>query len=180
MNEAGPQLERVGPAAQLPDASPAPDAPGWEVRLATREDLPGIATAVRELLAELGGRPAAPAALLDGARAVLEDDSAGTLLVARTDEGRIVGLLGASWPLAVRVAGRYGLIEELWVDPSLRRGAIGSELLAALCALARERGVQRIEVGLPSERFANLAATEAFYRERGFTPIGTRMRRALK
>ena len=37
----------------------------------------------------------------------------------------------------------------------------------------------RLEVGLPQESFTHLAATERFYRENGFTPLGPRMRRLL-
>ena len=41
-------------------------------------------------------------------------------------------------------------------------------------------GVPRLEVGLPQESFAQLAATERFYRDNGFTPLGPRMRRLLR
>jgi hypothetical protein len=48
-----------------------------------------------------------------------------------------------------------------------------------LIEIAREHGVMRLEVGLPSERFRHLGATEAFYVSSGFTTIGLRMRRLL-
>lgn len=44
---------------------------------------------------------------------------------------------------------------------------------------AAEVGVPRLEVGLPQEGFAQLGATERFYRENDFTPLGPRMRRLL-
>jgi hypothetical protein len=44
----------------------------------------------------------------------------------------------------------------------------------------RERSVDRVEVGLPSEHFEALAATEAFYLENGFAPLGPRMRQVLR
>jgi GNAT superfamily N-acetyltransferase len=151
---------------------------GWEVRLATPADVPAIAAAVRELLFELGGRPAPGAELQEAARALVEDDSAGALLVADAGE-RIVGFLGVSWQTAVRIPGRYGLIQELWVHPAWRSQTIGGELLSTLCALARDQGVRRIEVGLPGERFPHVQATEAFYEVNEFIAIGTRMRRLL-
>lgn len=148
------------------------------MRLATHEDLPAIAVAVCSLLLELGGEPAPQRSLREAARELLEEPGDGALLVA--DDGvSIVGFLGVSWLSAVRIPGRYGLIQELWVHPDWRGRALGGELLALLRELASERGVARIEVGLPSERFATLALTEAFYRANGFTTIGARMRSLL-
>ena len=36
----------------------------------------------------------------------------------------------------------------------------------------RPGGIGRMEVGLPRESFAGVAATEAFYSANGFTPLG--------
>ena len=57
--------------------------------------------------------------------------------------------------------------------------AIGHDLIDALCELAAERGVGRLEVGLPKESFERIGATEAFYRANGFSHLGPRMRRLL-
>jgi GNAT superfamily N-acetyltransferase len=148
------------------------------VRAATYDDTPAVAAAVRELLLELGGAPPSTVAMEAAARALLDDRRAGALLVAEVG-GAIVGVLGASWQTAIHIPGRYALIQDLWVHPSWRGSAIGSDLLAALFALARERRIARAEVGLPGERFPGLAATEAFYTANGFTALGTRMRRGL-
>jgi GNAT superfamily N-acetyltransferase len=114
----------------------------------------------------------------DAARAIIEDQAAGAVLVAEFC-GALVGLLAASWQSAIHVPGRYALIQDLWVDPDWRSRAVGRELLGALCDLARELGMPRIEVGLPRECFASFIATEAFYLANGFSPNGPRMRRAL-
>jgi GNAT superfamily N-acetyltransferase len=151
---------------------------GWRVRTAAPGDAPAIAGAVRELLLELGGSPAPASAIAAAARALLEDRELGALLVAETGEG-LVGLLGASWQSALHVPGRYGLIQELWVHPSWRGHAIGSDLLEAIFALARDLRIVRVEVGLPQDGFAGIRATEAFYRGNGFKLLGTRMRRTL-
>jgi GNAT superfamily N-acetyltransferase len=148
------------------------------VRAASHEDLPAVAAGISELLVELGGTPASTTALEQTARALIDDRDAGALLVAERG-GELVGVLGVSWQIAVRIPGRYGLIQELWVHPSWRGRTIGGDLLLAGFERARERGIARMEVGLPSERFAHLGATEAFYVDNGFTAIGTRMRRLL-
>jgi GNAT superfamily N-acetyltransferase len=143
------------------------------VREATPGDAQAVALAVRALLSELGGTPRSDA----GLATLLEHPEEATVLIA--EDGRLVGLLGVSWPLALRARGRYGLIQELWVSPERRGGGVGRLLLAALVEHARERGVTMIEVGLPGERFERLEATRAFYEAGGFDRLGRRMRRRL-
>ncbi len=149
------------------------------VRAATVDDAPAVASAVEALLIELGGERPSATALEEGARRLAEDPSAGALLVAE-DEGSIVGVLAASWQYAIHVPGRYGTIQDLWVHPEWRSRALGRELVLALVRHAGEAGVPRLEVGLPQESFAGLGATERFYRENDFTPLGPRMRRLLR
>lgn len=148
------------------------------VRAATVDDAPAVASAVEALLIELGGERPSATALEDGARRLAEDPSAGALLVAE-DEGRVVGVLAASWQYAIHVPGRYGTIQDLWVHPDWRSRALGRELVLALVREAADAGVPRLEVGLPQQSFAGLGATERFYRENDFTPLGPRMRRLL-
>jgi len=150
----------------------------WQVRPATHEDVETLVLGVSELLVELGGSAPERAALEQTAHALIDDRDAGALLVA-VQEGELVGLLGVSWQHALRVAGRYGLIQELWVHPAWRGQTIGGDLLVALFELARGLDIARLEVGLPGERFAHLGATEAFYVNNGFQTVGTRMRRLL-
>jgi GNAT superfamily N-acetyltransferase len=188
-----PRSESPPPApgdALAPGPGPERAQASWRVRPATGEDVPAVAAAVGELLRELGGtRPSVPA-MEAAARELVYDRHAGALFVADAGgagdgagamgaDGAIVGVLAASWQSAMHVPGRYALIQDLWVHPSWRGGGVGAGLLAALFALARERGFSRVEVGLPGERFAGLAATEAFYLARGFTSLGLRMRRGL-
>ena len=148
------------------------------VRAATVDDAPAVASAVEALLIELGGERPSAAALQEAARRLAEDPDSGALLVAE-DEGSIVGVLAASWQYAIHVPGRYGTIQDLWVHPEWRSRALGRELILALVRQAGEAGVPRLEVGLPQASFAQLPATERFYRENDFTPLGPRMRRLL-
>ncbi len=89
-------------------------------------------------------------------------------------------MLAASWQHALHVPGRYGTVQDLWVDPAWRSRAIGRDLLEALFALAREQGIPRIEVGLPQDSFAAIEATRSFYLANGFAPLGPRMRWLLR
>jgi GNAT superfamily N-acetyltransferase len=150
----------------------------WLVRRATSEDVAGVVIAIQELLLELGAAPPPAGALREVVHELLEDRDAGAILVARMGN-EVVGVLGASWQLAMHVPGRYALIQDLWVHPAWRSRTIGADLIAALVELARERGIARIEVGLPRERFSGSEATAHFYRGQGFQTLGPRMRREL-
>ncbi|HTZ87477.1 MAG TPA: GNAT family N-acetyltransferase [Solirubrobacteraceae bacterium] len=153
-------------------------APTPLIRLAHAEDAPAVAAAVRELLLELSGTAPALDAMERTTRAVLANPGLGVVLVACERE-RIVGVLSASWQTAIHVPGRYGLIQDLWVAPDRRSASLGRLLLLALFELAVEHEIVRIEVGLPSERFAGLDATRSFYETNGFTLLGPRMRQML-
>lgn len=151
---------------------------GWIVRRATSEDVAGVVVAVQELLLELGATPPSASALEDVASELVDDRDAGVVLVARA-RSDVVGVLAASWQLAMHVPGRYALIQDLWVHCAWRSRAIGADLITALVELAREQGIACIEVGLPRESFASIDATARFYRDQRFATLGPRMRRVL-
>jgi GNAT superfamily N-acetyltransferase len=152
--------------------------PAWRVREAGAADVGAVAAAVEALLVELGGRRPSTAELEAEARAVLEEPEVGVILLAESGE-EVVGVLGASRQRAMHVPGRYLTIQDLWVRPAWRSRRIGAALIEELAGRAREVGVTRLEVGLPRETFAAIAATEAFYLGNGFELLGPRMRRLL-
>jgi GNAT superfamily N-acetyltransferase len=148
------------------------------LRQADDGDVEGVATAVEGLLAELGGRMPSRAEMEAEVQALLDDPQGGSVLIAEAD-GRIVGVLTASWQRAIHVPGVYATVQDLWVDEAWRSRGVGAELVEAIASQARTRGVSRLEVGLPRETFAAIASTESFYRRNGFEPLGPRMRRLL-
>jgi branched-chain amino acid aminotransferase len=155
-----------------------PTAIGARVREATLAEVPAVAAAVESLLVELGGRRPSLAEMEAEVRAIVEDPTVGAMLVADSASG-IVGILSASWDRAIHVPGPYAVIQDLWVHPDWRSRGVGADLVEAIVALARERGVERLEVGLPRETFEAIRATEAFYLANEFEPLGPRMRRLL-
>jgi GNAT superfamily N-acetyltransferase len=148
------------------------------VRRATHGDLAAVAAGVRELLLELGGTPPETPAMQASARTLIDSPAAGMLLLAEVAD-ELVGVLAASCQTAMHVPGPYVLIQDLWVRDCWRGREVGSDLLAAVFELARERRIERVEVGLPRENFARFGSTEAFYLHNGFTHLGPRMRRIL-
>lgn len=165
----------MSPPAEVAAESPVGS---WIVRRASHEDVAGIVVAVQELLLELGSAPPAAEVLEKVVCELMDDRDAGALLVARS-RGDVVGVLAASWQLAIHVPGRYATIQDLWVHRAWRSRSIGADLMTALVELGRERGISRVEVGLPRESFRGIQATEAFYRDNGFEPLGPRMRRLI-
>jgi GNAT superfamily N-acetyltransferase len=170
------ELAQAGQAEQARSGAPA--AQIWRVRPAGHSDAAAVAVAVRELLLELGGTPPVLSEMELAARGLIDDPTAGAVLVAGARDG-LVGVLGASWQTAIHVPGSYALIQDLWVHPRWRGRAVGRGLLDALFELVRDRSLQRVEVGLPRESFEGFRATEAFYSRNGFIPNGPRMRRTL-
>jgi GNAT superfamily N-acetyltransferase len=148
------------------------------VREASAGDVEGVANAVESLLGELGGRMPSRAQMEAEVQALLDDPKGGSVLIAEAD-GRIVGVLTASWQRAIHVPGVYATVQDLWVDEAWRSRGVGAELVEAIASQARTRGVSRLEVGLPRETFAAIASTESFYRRNGFEPLGPRLRRLL-
>jgi GNAT superfamily N-acetyltransferase len=167
------------PSPTVPGAPPrSTPAASARVRAASSDDARAVAAAIEALLIELGGERPATAELEGAARELAEGRAAGALLVAEAD-GEIVGVLAASWQHAIHVPGRYGTIQDLWVDPGWRSRAVGRDLIEALATLAGELGIERLEVGLPQPSFAAIEATERFYLGNGFSHLGPRMRRLL-
>jgi GNAT superfamily N-acetyltransferase len=180
---ASSRMQPPGPPPAASKAAPAPTgAPAtereWQVRQAGHGDVQAVAVAVGELLVELGGTPPAPAAMELATATLIDSPWAGVVLVAEAPQG-LVGVLGASWQMAIHVPGSYALIQDLWVDPAWRSRKVGGGLVGALFAIARGKYFERVEVGLPRESFERFGATEAFYLGNGFVANGPRMRRRL-
>jgi len=153
--------------------------PGWRVREADSDDVAACVGAVESLLGELGGRQPSAEELRAEVEAALADPATASLLVAEAEGGEVVGLLSASWGRAIHVPGPYATIQDLWVHPDWRSRRVGAGLVEGMASLCRERGVARIEVGLPRETFAAIDATRGFYERNGFSHLGPRMRRLL-
>jgi GNAT superfamily N-acetyltransferase len=172
--------EAASASVSVSSGPPANDPPAgaWTVRRAVQADAPAVAAAVHELLLELDGTPSAPLAMEAAASTLIVSPWAGAVLVAGASAD-LVGVLAASWQMAIHVPGSYALVQDLWVQRQWRGRSVGKDLLEALFELARAKRLERVEVGLPRESFARFASTESFYLDNGFTPNGPRMRRIL-
>ena len=82
-------------------------------------------------------------------RQVIEEEK-GTVLLAEED-GRILGLVTLSYPVAIRCGGIYSCIEEFIVTEQARGKGVGSKLLEAAIDKATEKGSYELQVNRPSE-----------------------------
>jgi ribosomal protein S18 acetylase RimI-like enzyme len=102
----------------------------------------------------------APAVVDSLVRSLLETRTT-SIFVAERD-GEIVGT--ASLIVVDSLSGRKGHIEDVAVDESVRRARIGTALMDALVAHARQLGLRHIDLtSRPSRKAAN-----AFYQSFGF------------
>ncbi len=78
--------------------------------------------------------------------------------------GRIVGFCSISLKSNLRVEGTLANLDEMVVDHADRGRGIGSQLLQASIAFAKNRGCAQLEL----ESALHRAETHAFYERRGF------------
>ena len=100
------------------------------------------------------------------------------VLVARESKGQIVGVLTLSVGFAIYANGEYGVIDEMYVDPTYRSGGVGAMLVDAAISIGKEKGWNRLDVTAPeSERWAR---TRRFYEKLGFIFTGPKLKRLLQ
>ncbi|MEM7425877.1 MAG: GNAT family N-acetyltransferase [Pseudomonadota bacterium] len=95
----------------------------------------------------------------------------GCVLLAEDETGTL-GLVTASFNLALRYDGEYAQVEELIVTEAARGKGVGGKLVCAVIEAARERGC--IEVGLYA-----VPRNQPFYEKMGFSYAGPDMRMTL-
>jgi GNAT superfamily N-acetyltransferase len=90
----------------------------------------------------------------------------GFLLLAR-DRGRIVGVAYVATILSAEHCGIVAWLEELYVLPDHRSRGIGTALVTAVLARARETGIVAIDLEID----ANNNRVESLYQRFGFRPL---------
>jgi len=149
---------------------------------AMQSDLPEVLRLVERLLAELADETDEFAGL-DRERTLsdLERERQANgfvALLARNDGGgAAIGVLTLTETFAIYAGGRYGVIDELYVEPAHRSAGIGRLLLEEAVAVARERGWRRLDVTAPPG--AAWSRTIAFYEANGFVFTGPKLRRTV-
>ncbi len=141
-----------------------------QVRLAIPEDRDEALRLVRCLLVELGGNPA-PALELHGVFDVLVKGDTGFVVVGEVN-GAVRAVCTASFQQALRTAGRYCILQEMYVEPESRGSGVGRAVLEFVLRHAVARGCQVVELGTPRVGDRQIG----FYESAGFENVGARMR----
>lgn len=140
------------------------------VRLATANDRDAALRLVVSLLLELGGTPPA-----DDLGPVFDylvaGDDAGFVVVGENGN-RPVAVCTVSFVQALRAAGRYAIIQEMYVEPDARSSGVGMAVLRFALEQAVAGGCRLVELGTPFAGDRQIA----FYRRAGFTEVGARLR----
>ena len=140
------------------------------VRLATVDDREEVITLVRGLLVELGGSPA-PARELYGVYNSLVSGGEGFIVIAEVDEVPRAACT-ASYATALRTAGRYCILQEMFVEPESRSSGVGQAVIEFALEHAAANGCQVVELGTPRVGDRQIE----FYEREGFENVGARMR----
>lgn len=126
---------------------------------------------VRRLLTELGGTPASAEAMVPPFSRFVDDGPAG-FVVLTEDDGHFTAVCTVSFVEALRSVGRYAIIQEMYVDPSVRSSGVGMEVLRFALEHAVSRGCAMVELGTPYHGERQIQ----FYQRAGFTNVGARLR----
>ena len=140
------------------------------VRLATVDDQEEVITLVRGLLVELGGSPA-PARELYGIYSSLVSGGAGFIVLCEVD-GVPRAACTASYTTSLRTAGKYCILQEMFVEPESRSSGVGQAVIEFALEHAAASGCQVVELGTPRRGERQIE----FYQRAGFENVGARMR----
>ncbi len=140
------------------------------VRLATNEDRDEVLTLVRGLLFELGGNPASAQALYGVFRSLVSGGG-GFIVLAEVD-GVPRAVCTASYTTALRTAGRYCILQEMFVESESRGSGVGQAVIEFALEHAADNGCEVVELGTPRRGSRQIE----FYERSGFENVGARMR----
>jgi GNAT superfamily N-acetyltransferase len=131
---------------------------------------------VERLLAELEERPEEFRGI-DRGKTLRDLAAAGgrfTAFLALDADDRAVGVVTVVESFALYAGGNYGVIDEMYVDPSRRSQGVGKLLIDAVKEHGAARGWLRIDVTAPPE--ARWERTVRFYEKEGFVFTGPKLR----
>lgn len=150
-----------------------------EIMTADENDADLVAIMVNRLLHEIGAWREAPDEdkIHAVCRALLEEDSRFTALIAFDSERRPVGVMTLTEAVAVYAAGKFGIIMELYVVPDARSAGVGERMIQEARSIGEAKGWSLLEVNAPDG--AQWARTRSFYERQGFRYIGPFMKREL-
>ena len=141
------------------------------VRLATPADRDDVIRLANALLVELGGAPRPVEAAGPVVDELVSGKDAGFVVIAEED-GIAKAVCAASFQKAIRTAGRYVIIQEMYVEPDSRSSGMGRAVIDFALEQAVASGCQVAELGTPRSGDRQIE----FYERAGFVNVGARLR----
>jgi ribosomal protein S18 acetylase RimI-like enzyme len=135
-----------------------------DIAVATLDDVPELATLLGVLLAQEAEFAPDIAAQQRGLSVIIRNPATGMILVARMEQ-KIVAMVNILFTVSTALGARVGILEDMVVDPAARGSGIGSQLLDAAIARARECGCRRLTLLTDHDN----APAQRFYQRHGFT-----------
>ena len=140
-------------------------------RLATGDDREDVLRLVGSLLVELGGAPPSADAMTPAFERLVSGGDDGFIALGEVEE-EAVAVCTASYVQSMRTAGRYAVLQEMYVEPWARSSGVGRAVLEFALEHSVQRGCRIVELGAP--RVGKRAI--AFYERAGFEVVGARLR----
>ncbi len=141
------------------------------VKIAAPSDRDAVVYLVGKLLSELGGTPPSAEAMSAVFDRLADDGETGFVALGETDNG-VAAVCTVSFLQAMRAAGRYAIIQEMFVEPAERSTGVGLAVLRFALEQAATRGCTTVELGTPFNGERQIQ----FYERGGVTNIGARLR----
>jgi GNAT superfamily N-acetyltransferase len=138
-----------------------------------------VLTLVERLLTELSGNSGEHASIdRDLVRPqLLEAPDRFLAFLAVDERDTPLGVVTLTEAIAAYAGGKYGIISELYVDPTHRSAGIGRQLLGAVLSQARSKGWARVDVAAPPD--SRWDRTVSFYQQNGFVFTGRKLKYLL-
>ena len=133
-------------------------------RPATLADLDALCGLLAVLFSQEAEFAPDEAAARRGLTAIIEGPEVGCILVACTPQGEVVGMVNLLWTVSTALGQRVALLEDMVVAPTTRGGGVGSQLIEAAIATAREAGCGRITLLTDADN----TDAQRFYARHGF------------
>jgi GNAT superfamily N-acetyltransferase len=130
---------------------------------ARRDDLPQLVALLGILFSQEAELSPDPQKQHRGLECLFDDESAGTVFVAREGE-RIVAMASLLYTISTAEGGRAALFEDLIVHPDCRGQGIATALVKHILADARRRGILRLTLLTDLQN----SRAQALYRKLGF------------
>lgn len=99
-----------------------------------------------------------------GLRAIVTNPDVGIILVARHG-GKLVGMVNILFTVSTALGAKVAILEDMVVLPDERSAGVGSNLLTAAIATAREYDCKRVTLLTDSDN----ETAHLFYEKQGFT-----------